>query len=372
MKLLSRGLKISALMLILLTSACNLPAQSPIPVGTILPTGGTETVTPPPQVANTDTPITLIPVTGAEEVALQCQFCVNDEPHAVLILPESAAFLVSEPVIGVNCITAQVVSDKRILFCRGAQQTVFTLNVCFGSGNCLQYPITLATCPLAVPKGNPTAVVLMPANAGITPTSSATQVISSPSPLATATAAPPSLTPTGPPAVATTAPPLPTQTLPAPVATTALPLPSQTLPAPVTPTALPPSATATVHAPQSRVPATHLPRTALNTPEGFLRWYFSAVWNERNYQDLWDNYLTPSFKARPNAGGLEGYEAWWNSVQQVDLNSVTVLQNDGTHAWVRVNVTFHMMDGRVISNQEYDYDLFFDATRQTWMFDYRT
>ena len=142
---------------------------------------------------------------------------------------------------------------------------------------------------------------------------------------------------------------------------------------PVIPTtALPPAETATARPPQSRVPATHLPRTALNTPEGFLRWYFSAVWNERNYQDLWDNYLTPSFKARPNAGGFEGYVAWWSSVQRVDVNSVTVLDNDGSHAWVRVNVTFTMLDGRVISNQEYDYDLFYNSPRQTWMFDYRT
>ncbi len=115
-----------------------------------------------------------------------------------------------------------------------------------------------------------------------------------------------------------------------------------------------------------------MPRTTLNTPEGFLRWYFAAVWNERNYQDLWDNYLTPAFKSRPDNGGLQDYAAWWNSVQRVDVNSVSVLQNDGTHAWVRVNLTFTMKDGRVVSNQEYDYDLLFDPTRQTWMFDYRT
>jgi hypothetical protein len=49
-----------------------------------------------------------------------------------------------------------------------------------------------------------------------------------------------------------------------------------------------------------------------------------------------------------------------------------VIQNDGTQAWVRVNVTFTMMDGRVVANQEYDYDLLYDASRGTWMFDYRT
>jgi hypothetical protein len=359
MNVLSRGLTIGALILILLSSACNLPAQTPTPVGTILPTGQGEITASPTETDLAETPTALIPVTGAGEVSLQCQFCVNDEPHAVLILPQSASFLVSQPVVGVNCITAQVVNDRRILFCRGAQQTLFTLNVCFDNTSCLQFPITLATCPLAAASGNPTPVVLNPANTGITPTASATQLTTSPPPPAGTTAAPPPETSTLPPAVATTALPLPTQTLPVPAATTVSP----------------PLGTTTAHAPQSRgtpIPTTRLPRTALNTPDGFLRWYFSAVWNERNYQDLWDNYLTPGFKARPNNGGFEDYVAWWNSVQRVDVNSATVLQNDGTHAWVRVNVTFHMLDGRVISNQEYDYDLFYDATRQTWMFDYRT
>jgi hypothetical protein len=351
MNLYSRGLMIGALTLILLTSACNLPAQTP--VGTMLPTQVVITVSPTVAVS-TETPITLIPVTGAGDVSLQCQFCVNDEPHAVLILPESAAFLVSQPVVGVNCITAQVVADRRILFCRGAQQTVFTLNVCLDTASCLHYPITLATCPLAPQNANLTPVVLTPVIAGVTPTSAVTGVVSSPPPMTKTAPAPPPVTATLPPTVAATAPPIPTQTPPPTV----------------TATVLPPAVTAIIQGPQSRVPGTHLPRAALNTPEGFLRWYFSVVWNERNYQDLWDNYLTSSFKARPDAGGYKGYAAWWDSVERVDVNSVTVLQNDGTHAWVRVNVTFTLKDGRVISNQEYDYDLLYDPARQTWMFDY--
>jgi hypothetical protein len=350
MKVLLRGYTIGALAFLLFCSACNLPAQTPTAAGTILPTGTAVSLSPTVMVS-TETLTTLIPVTGSEDVSLQCEFCVNDETHAVLILPVSAAFLVSEPVVGVNCITAQVVEDSRILFCRGAQQTVFTLDVCFESGNCLQYPITLAACPLAAQQGNPTPLRLTPVDTGITPTASATQASSPPA--ATITASSPA-TATPPPAVATTAAPLPTSTAPPALTST-----------------LSPVGTATLRGPESRVPATHLPRTALNTPEGFLRWYFAAVWNERNYQDLWDNYLTPSFKARPNNGGYEDYAAWWSSVQRVDMNSVSVLQNDGTHAWVRVNLTFTMNDGRVVSDQEYDYSLFYDAARQTWMFDYQ-
>jgi hypothetical protein len=335
----SRGLTVCALALLLLSAACNFPVATPPTVETLLPTGQVTDTAAAPVALSSETPTTLIPVTGAQEVALQCQFCVNDEPHAALLLPAGASFLVSQPVIGVNCITAQVVGDRRILFCRGAAQTTFTLNVCYDNSNCLQYPITLETCPMA-PAVNPTPVVLVPVNTGITPTTS----VDTPVPASTQTA------------VAT--PLLTATSLPSPAATS-----------------LDPTQAATVHAPQNRgtpLPSTRLPRTALNTPEGFLRWYFESVWAERNYQDLWDNYLTPAFKARPSAGGYEGYVAWWSSVQRVDVNSITVLRNDGTQAWVRVNVNFTLQDGRVISNQEYDYDLLFDPARQTWMFDYRT
>jgi len=176
----------------------------------------------------------------------------------------------------------------------------------------------------------------------------------------------------------------PTQTfapLPSVVATTVVPsLAAQTLP-PLTATSVPPQPTGTpvpgqsmgTHFPQptgTPVSTTRIPRTGLYDPEGFVRWYFEAVWKERNYQDLWDHYLTPSFKARPNAGDYQAYAVWWDSVERVDVNSLRVLQNDGTHAWIPVNVTLTMKDGRVIPNQEYDYTLFFDAARQTWMFDY--
>jgi hypothetical protein len=48
---------------------------------------------------------------------------------------------------------------------------------------------------------------------------------------------------------------------------------------------------------------------------------------------------------------------------------VDVLGNNGTDASVRVNLTFHMMDGRVIQNQVYYYDFLYDPNRGTWMFD---
>ena len=161
----------------------------------------------------------------------------------------------------------------------------------------------------------------------------------------------------------------------APGATALNPLPTQTAPAiPVFTITVFPGRDNTKAAgffPASATPlfaATSTPAT-LQDPAEFARWYFTRVWNERDYQNLWDNYLTVSYKTNVGSGLFEDYVWWWNSVQRVDVNAVDVLQNNGTDAWIRVNLTFIMTDGRVIQNQIYDYDFLYDPTRATWMFD---
>lgn len=124
------------------------------------------------------------------------------------------------------------------------------------------------------------------------------------------------------------------------------------------------------------VPVTPLvPETGadeVQDPAEFARWYFTRVWRERDYANLWNNYLTTSYKANVGSGIFEDYVGWWDSVERVDVDSVDVIENNGTDAWVRVILTFHMKDGRVVPNQINDYDFWYDASRRTWMFDYGT
>jgi hypothetical protein len=153
-----------------------------------------------------------------------------------------------------------------------------------------------------------------------------------------------------------------------PVASSLAPLPTQTTVAQV------PVFTMTVSNGQQNTKAPPLfpqsgTRTGVQDAAEFARWYFTRVWNERDYQNLWDNYLTASYIANVGSGLFEDYVGWWNSVERVDVNSVDVLGNNGTDASVRVNLTFHMMDGRVIQNQVYYYDFLYDSNRGTWMFD---
>lgn len=124
-----------------------------------------------------------------------------------------------------------------------------------------------------------------------------------------------------------------------------------------------PNATAIVQTPG-------IPETGVQSPVEFARWYFGHVWQERDYQNLWDNYLTASFKSHVGSGLFEDYVAWWDSVKRVDVKSADVIENNGMNAWVRVNLTLHMKNGHVLPDQIFDYDFLYDASRDTWMFDY--
>ena len=139
---------------------------------------------------------------------------------------------------------------------------------------------------------------------------------------------------------------------------TSTPLPT------LTPTFIPPSATPlpTTVPTEGMIPA--------SDPAQFIREYFNAVWQTRNYVYLW-SLFTPSFQANASPGGYQEFTNWWGSVKSVDLLKVAITSNDGHDASVDVHVTFHLKDGRTLANKDYPYDLTYDSERQTWMFDYR-
>lgn len=107
-----------------------------------------------------------------------------------------------------------------------------------------------------------------------------------------------------------------------------------------------------------------------SSPEEFIFWYFNKVWQERDYKNLWDNFLTPSFQNHSGSGNFNEYVQWWETVTRIDVNSIEILQKKESSAWVRINVNFYLTDGRVLNNRKYDYSLAFDTTKRIWMFDY--
>lgn len=211
MNIVPRRLLVCALFLILFVSSCNLPVASPAEsIGTHAVRQNTESPSQTIQL----TP--LIPVTGVDVVSVQCQFCVHNEAHAVLIMSNQAFFNVAEPSNGITCASAKEIDGRRILLCRGAQQASFTLNICVDASNCLQFPVTLDTCPIIPQTGNgagPIITFTPRAPVLLTPINTLVPAASTPVPAITDSNPPPVTEPS------VTEPPLPPPTVIVPLPT---------------------------------------------------------------------------------------------------------------------------------------------------------
>jgi len=155
----SRQILIGALIFSYFVTGCGaIQRANPTPVWTV-PSGGTAvlpSVTVPASVTATGTALTPeIPITGENVVSLQCQFCVADQTHAMLLFPAFASFDVdsSSPV---TCLTADVVDGQRIVICRGDQSVTFNLKICANPDDCLEFPVVMQPCPL-LQTGTPVA-----------------------------------------------------------------------------------------------------------------------------------------------------------------------------------------------------------------------
>ena len=178
MKKFSRLFLLGALAIILLTAACASEEGTPTVVGTLPPvdmtpsplatdgtvTAETETTSTTPTLAATletetptadtsqITPTDTIPVTG-DVILLECQFCVNNMAHAVLVLSDVATFefvtpatSLSTPGPDTGCNTVDTFSGRQVVLCRAEENTTITLNVCT-DGNCTELGVDLQSCP---------------------------------------------------------------------------------------------------------------------------------------------------------------------------------------------------------------------------------
>ena len=145
MKTILRQISAGAFILIFLSSACGILTRLPSDRND----GSSHASTRVPAATEAfqeGSNSSLIPITGENVVFLQCQFCVGAETHAVLIFPDSAYFDVQQSSI--TCLTANVVNGRRIVICRGPQETAFNLSICSDPSNCLQFPVALQPCAL--------------------------------------------------------------------------------------------------------------------------------------------------------------------------------------------------------------------------------
>lgn len=116
------------------------------------------------QTAGTGTPGTPgVPVTGADILLVECQFCVDTTAHALLVMPDTATFeIVSAPSTTTtstsstsvaattpSCVTVAVNNGKQVVLCSGPEMTPLTINICTADNACTDFPVDLLACPLA-------------------------------------------------------------------------------------------------------------------------------------------------------------------------------------------------------------------------------
>lgn len=189
MKRISRITSLLVLTFVLLLAACTPEEGSPTVVGPTLPgdltasptgfatepTGTEETATTAPEAtatlatatgaatdtlpAGTDTSGTAttqtagIPVTGAETIVLECQYCIEGMAHAVLVVPDTMTFQtldenasVFPEGTNVGCFSVDSFNGRQTVICRTEQNTSLTLELCTND-DCTQLLVDLQSCP---------------------------------------------------------------------------------------------------------------------------------------------------------------------------------------------------------------------------------
>jgi hypothetical protein len=190
----SRMFLFCALALVLLTAACASEEGTPTAAETLLPVD----LTPSPAVtddgtltAETETPSTTetlevtetttpeaaqltptadgsqtpsIPVTGDEVILLECQFCVDNMAHALLVISEAATFELVTTAAGADtgCNTVDTFNGKQVVLCRAEENTSITVNICTDGTNCTELLVDLQACPVSANTPEPGGVTNTP------------------------------------------------------------------------------------------------------------------------------------------------------------------------------------------------------------------
>ena len=111
------------------------------------------------------------------------------------------------------------------------------------------------------------------------------------------------------------------------------------------------------------------PVTPYQTPSQFIVYYYSQI-NLSNYPLTW-SLLDTNFQNNvngPDTGGYAGYVAYWNTVNSVSVQSVTVLSQTSYYATVRVYAIYYYNNGTTVGSTD-SFNLVYDYSRATWLFD---
>ncbi len=105
----------------------------------------------------------------------------------------------------------------------------------------------------------------------------------------------------------------------------------------------------------------------LDDPVETVRFYYEQV-QAKNF-DLTFTFLTPNFLLSEGTSNQEEYEAWWNRVASTEVGDAVLVSQNGNIACVYVPLTYTLVDGTIVWDDEPYIVLEFDPVRNLWLFD---
>jgi serine/threonine protein kinase len=139
------------------------------------------------------------------------------------------------------------------------------------------------------------------------------------------------------------------------------------------PTELPPAPNET-SIPPTEPPAASPTPLSLPTPSPAqaVRDYYVAI-NQRQYDVTWatlSNRFKDKFNCCAPGGGYDfaAYQDWWNSVTNVEIGQITVIQQSGNMATVSAQLGY-LRNGKLIPDDKPTILLVFDEANRVWLFD---
>lgn len=102
-------------------------------------------------------------------------------------------------------------------------------------------------------------------------------------------------------------------------------------------------------------------KQAKTPPDEFIRDYYSLI-NAQQLTAAWQN-LTPKFQ-RDGANGINSFTNWWQSVDQVSVNKVNIVEVQDNSAVVNIRLTYKQ--GKKISSETLRMSLLWNEALKQW------
>lgn len=99
-----------------------------------------------------------------------------------------------------------------------------------------------------------------------------------------------------------------------------------------------------------------------SSPSQFMKNYYTNI-NENRFKEAW-KMLTPSFQTRKSSS-YSGYYNWWNSIDRVEIQDVSLISQDSNSATVFVQISY-IINGEFKKENPQYFTLVWNSVINNW------